>query len=300
MEVIYRMKNKVNNKCYIGQTNDFNKRMIGHKSDSNNKNSHSYNSPLSCAIRKYGWNNFENTILEKIPEDKDWKYIDEREKFYIKIFQSLSNQKGYNITIGGQGCPRGNLSFEEKVKLSKIFTLEEIIDIQNLLIQGINYRDILEKYCSKLTHSMLCNINSGLNFKNEKLNYPLFNQKENLSDKLSREQIEEFKQDIISGMTYKKIAEKWKISIGMVSNVNNGKVWKDENRKYPLCIKSHSYLHNLNTWVKDVQNDLINSDLTMVQISEKYKKAYSTIKKINSGSSHRNSEFDYPLTKNRK
>ena len=149
MEVIYRMKNKINGKSYIGQTNNFYLRMNGHKSDSQNKNSHSYNTPLSNAIRKYGWNNFENTILEEISEEENWIFIDEREKYYIQKFQSLTNQNGYNITLGGQGCPREKLNFEERVKLSKIFTLEEVIDIQNLIMQGINYRDILDKYSIK-------------------------------------------------------------------------------------------------------------------------------------------------------
>ena len=57
--------------------------MNGHKSDATNPNSHSYDLPLSNAIRKYGWENFHNYIIEEIPEDADYDYVDEREIFFI-------------------------------------------------------------------------------------------------------------------------------------------------------------------------------------------------------------------------
>ena len=41
---IYIYTNKINGHQYVGQTNDIQKRFNGHKSDSYNKNSHSYTS----------------------------------------------------------------------------------------------------------------------------------------------------------------------------------------------------------------------------------------------------------------
>ena len=85
----------------------------------------------------------------------------------------------------------------------------------------------------------------------------------------------------------------------MISLINNGKQWYEREYNYPLKYCNNSRNHSANTWVKDVQYDLINSSLTMKEISKKYDKAYSTIKKINYGNSHRNPTYKYPLTSNR-
>lgn len=295
--VIYRMLNTVNQKCYIGQTNDFRKRMNGHRSDANNPNSHSYKTPLSFAIRKYGWEAFENYVIEYLNTD-DYELVDKREQYWIEYYQSLSSLNGYNITIGGQGCPRPSKTYEERVALSKIFSPQEIYDIQMMLINGEQTVTIREKYYPRLSNSFLDNINSGLNFKNNDFTYPL-SKREIRSLNYTTQEILEIKNDIRSGMKYSDIQTKWRMSAGMVSNVNNGKVWHDKNEIYPLSIRSHSKLQNANTWVKEVQEDLMNSSLLMTEIADKYDKAYSTIKKINSGASHKNLNYKYPLTSNR-
>lgn len=299
MKVIYVMENKINQKKYIGQTNNFQKRMIGHRSDANNPKSHSYSTPLSNAIRKYGWENFNNYIIEELPDETEYSYVDEREKYFIKHFHSLTTENGYNITIGGQGCPKPTLSYEEKLLASKLFLPEEIKDIQNLLKLGTPIKNILEKYNDRLTRSFLDNINLGYNFKNDEWNYPLHSYKNEKHLQRSEEEMLAIQNDIIAGLTYSEISQKWNISNGMISLINNGSQWHNDNLQYPLCIKGSSRIHNLNTWVKDVQQDLLNSNLPMTEIAKKYNKAYSTIKKINSGNSHRDANYKYPLTSNR-
>ena len=294
---IYVMNNKINNKKYIGQTNDFHQRMNAHKSDAFNTNSHSYNTPLSNAIRKYGWNAFDNYVIEVVTED--WKKVDEREQYWIEYYSSLSSLNGYNITSGGQGCPRTPMTYEEHIHNSKLFTAEEIINIQMMLRSGEQSTTIREKYAPRLQQSYLDNINSGLNFKNPNWTYPLRPTETNRSNYFTTKEIELIKQDIKKGMTYDEIGAKWSISRGLISGINNGKVWYDKNEQYPLCIKGHSKIHNLNTWVKDVQEELMYGSLNQKEIAEKYEKAYSTIKKINSGASHHNSAYKYPLTSNR-
>ena len=162
------MTNKVNNKKYVGQTNNFRLRMNGHRSNAFNPKSHSYNYPLSNAIRKYGWNNFDNRIVEEISDEESYQYVDEREKFYIQYYNSLYSQNGYNITSGGAGCPKEKLTFEQKVALSRLFTLNDVIDIQTRIIAGEKKKSIIESY-PNLTDSMFDNINAGLNFRNDKL-----------------------------------------------------------------------------------------------------------------------------------
>lgn len=302
MKYIYRMVNVVNGKSYVGQTNNFRLRMNGHKSDAFNKKSHAYNYPLSNAIRKYGWDNFKNEIIEEISEEENQFYVDEREIYYIAYYKSLSSEYGYNILKGGQqGQTREKLTYEQRLSLSNIFKPEETKDIQALLKQKEKNKRILDKYSPRLSRSLLQNINIGLNFRNDSWEYPLHNYyEEPFSRRYTEEEMKQIKMDIKSGMKYTDIAKKWDTTIGFISGINNGRIWRDKVEDYPLIIKNNSRLHNYKEWVKPVQEDLLNSDLTMKQIAEKYKKAYSTIKKINYGMSYREKQYDYPLTKNRK
>lgn len=298
-KVIYVMENKINGKKYVGQTNNFRLRMNGHRSDAKNKNSHSYNSPLSNAIRKYGWESFNNYIIETFEDDVDFSIVDDREKFFIDSLNTLTkNNHGYNICLGGQGCPKKSKTYEEKLEYSHLFTASEIKKIQQMLMNNIPNCEIYDSF-PKLTKSFLSNINAGFNFKNDEWSYPLKKESEPYYLNFSKKEREEIKQAIKQGMKYKDISQKYEISAGMISRINNGTIWTDKQEKYPLCIKGCSRLHNLNTWVKEVQNDLMNSNLSQKKIAEKYNKSYSTIKKINSGSSHKNPNYKYPLISNR-
>ena len=278
--------------------------MRGHKSVAFNKNANNYKLHLYQAIRKYSWDNFSKEIIEEISDEESQEYVDERERYYIEVYDSTNREKGYNIDLGGQnGAKKQKLTFEQKVAMSNLFTLEEVIDIQNLLIKGTPKKEILEKYSSKLTDSLLDNINSGTNFKNDKLNYPLFDYlHSNYSVKFTREEQRLIQQDLIDGkLIYKEIAKKWGIkSLGLISLINNGSIWKNEELEYPLSSRNFSRLHNFRTWVRPVQNDLMSSNLTIAQIAKKYNKSYDTIRKINRGDSYYNSDYVYPLISNRK
>ena len=120
-----------------------------------------------------------------------------------------------------------------------------------------------------------------------------------MSKCFTNEEIHQIKDDIISSMKFKEVCDKWDISMSMIGLINNGKQWYEEGYNYPLRYCNNNRNHIANTWVKEVQQDLINSSLTIKEISEKYDKAYSTIKKINSGASHKNPAYKYPLISNR-
>ena len=93
---IYKITNKSNGKCYIGQSVDIFTRWRKHLSEAYNKDSNAYDSHFYRAIRKYGFNSFLFEIVE-ICEPCE---LDEKEIYYIGKFNSY--ESGYNMTIGGQ------------------------------------------------------------------------------------------------------------------------------------------------------------------------------------------------------
>jgi group I intron endonuclease len=106
---IYSALCKVNNKRYIGQTvRNISERWKEHISDSRNRPV----TPLHRAIAKYGHSMF---IMRIIEEDVSIDNLDEREKHWITEFDTFHN--GYNLTEGGQGGSRGELSEESRDRI---------------------------------------------------------------------------------------------------------------------------------------------------------------------------------------
>lgn len=107
MYIIYCYRNKINNKKYIGITKrSLKQRQINHVSEAYNKKCEKYNTPFKQAIRKYGIEGFELSVLEKVNTLDE---ANEREMFYIKKYNSYCYAKngwGYNATEGGEGVKR--------------------------------------------------------------------------------------------------------------------------------------------------------------------------------------------------
>ena len=105
---IYCIRNKINNKKYIGQTSwDINKRISKHKGQLiNNKH---YNKNLQEDFNKFGIDNFEFFILDEFTfSDKELlkKVLLDMEKFYIDLWDTENNTKGYNNKVGGLNSKR--------------------------------------------------------------------------------------------------------------------------------------------------------------------------------------------------
>lgn len=98
--VIYKFKNKINNKIYIGQTtNSVRTRVMEHMTSSRpwTKARKGY---FQRALHKYGFENFEFTILEQCQNSED---LDIREVYWIGYYKSDDKVYGYNMTPGGGG-----------------------------------------------------------------------------------------------------------------------------------------------------------------------------------------------------
>jgi group I intron endonuclease len=92
---IYIIRNKKNEKVYIGQTcNSIEERFRQHMKPSTIKKRGSYK--IYNAISKYGSENFYCELLEGNIKAKD---VDEKEIYYIELYNSYYN--GYNSTHGG-------------------------------------------------------------------------------------------------------------------------------------------------------------------------------------------------------
>lgn len=122
---IYIIKNKCNDKVYIGQTTQgAENRWKQHCKPCERKRK---NYTLYKAMNKYGVENFYYEVLEN---NVPYEELDEREKYYIEKYDSFKH--GYNSTPGGDG----------KV-INKIKEVEGII---NRLHNGEMVKDIAEDY----------------------------------------------------------------------------------------------------------------------------------------------------------
>jgi group I intron endonuclease len=110
MGIIYLLKNKINNKCYVGQTiRTLKKRWYEHCARVDGC------IILNDAIKKYSSENFETSIIIEVENDK----LDEYEVEYIKQYNSLY-PNGYNIQTGGNKGKKHCEESREKMRQSKL------------------------------------------------------------------------------------------------------------------------------------------------------------------------------------
>ena len=93
MGVIYKITNLINGKSYIGQTNNFQRRMREHQNTKDNYAIH-------LAIQKYGKDAFSYEIIEHCNDD----ILDEREIYWINFYKTHITEEGYNMTFGGDNA----------------------------------------------------------------------------------------------------------------------------------------------------------------------------------------------------
>jgi group I intron endonuclease len=115
---IYIIKNIVNNKVYIGSSQDIKRRFYLHKHYLK-KNSH-INLHLQTAWNFYGEKSFVFEILEII---SDKTLLSEKEMHYIQLYCSTNRENGYNICEDTNAPMRNrkhSIESIEKMKKSKI------------------------------------------------------------------------------------------------------------------------------------------------------------------------------------
>ena len=143
---VYMHENKINNKKYIGQSCNIKVRWhaISYKGSSRFYN----------AIQKYGWENFNHIILE---DNLSAEEADIKEKYYIKKYNTLNQDFGYNLKEGGTNQYHHSKETLNKIRISNKKYAES--NKQKLLIQ-------LENAHEKVKKPVIC-INTGQVFESQ-------------------------------------------------------------------------------------------------------------------------------------
>lgn len=123
---IYQIKNKINNKIYIGSSKDICKRWRYHIADF--KANRHCNKYFQASWDKYGEDNFEFSILEKVTNLEDLKDIEQQYLLKLNPFK----ENGYNLCKTTESYTFGyKLSEDTKNKMkNKKFTEEHILNIK--------------------------------------------------------------------------------------------------------------------------------------------------------------------------
>ncbi len=113
---IYLLRNLINGMIYIGKSIEIRRRIYSHKHSVNARKCLSY---LDRAIRKYGWENFEVLLVEKVD---DVSLLLEKEAGWIRYYNSTNPKIGYNLCEYSNDFTGHHHSEETKLKLSKLNT----------------------------------------------------------------------------------------------------------------------------------------------------------------------------------
>lgn len=297
---IYKI-NFPNGKSYIGLSNNIQKRINQHNRSARLDNPLL---PVHRAIALYGnieiGKNVE--ILEEIsPENRE--LLNERERYWIKYYQTCDNDKGYNLTNGGDGAGVGVGNTSAKLNS------EQIEEIYDLLLNHTNIfiYEIAKKY--NISPEAISEINCGRRYYNSYLTYPLrpdtkFQKGqyvpkgvENHLSKFSQENIDEI-YDLLqnSNISLKEIAEQFNVSYATISNINRGLRYKKENFIYPVRKGFTANKKINNQQLLEISQKLSQTKISMKKIAEEYGVSQDTIIRINKGTGiYKQENTKYPI-----
>ena len=215
-----------NNKIYIGISNNIYRRILEHNSDFRN------NLPIEFAIQTYGKLPEFDIPAEIYPENRT--LMRDREKFWIKTFNSNKKEFGYNISEGGDGADIGSNNTQAKL------TEEQLqLVYKDLLDNKLTMQQIADKYDMHL--SSISNINNGHHYFHSSINYPIRKTKPGVAgvnsgnSKFSKEDIDNIIQLLIGNeLSIKEIASLYNVYDTTIRNINNGKTYKNNELSYPL------------------------------------------------------------------
>lgn len=217
---IYAIRNKINNKIYIGRSTDIERRWKTHLRDAKKGDM----CKIHVAMRKLGIDNFYLDIIEECNVNE----LNQKEQFYIELYNSwhngYNNGNSSNFLDGEKNC---NAKMTEK-------DIKEIRLEQSLMNK--NRREIYKNYENKITWTnflFICKYFTWPDILKE------YNTKEimewhkkqlgNESRKMSMEQLEKIvRLRYKEKLSYRKIAHFFEKSDKTISRILNGVYYKEE------------------------------------------------------------------------
>lgn len=155
MGIIYKIRNPANDKLYIGKSvNSLEVRRLEHR-----RKSYCVDSPLYKAMRKYGFDSFEFSIVEECENEK----LNDKENQHIVSNQSyISYGKGYNLTMGGEGeslfLGRENEVVEKYNELENCVLVAEYFNCDRQVIaRTLKNKGITPSYGTGVRKTVYCN-----------------------------------------------------------------------------------------------------------------------------------------------
>ncbi len=123
----------------------------------NNGKGYNHNIYFTKAINKYGWDNFQHIIIARglLEDEAKWLEIE-----LIREWDTTNDEKGYNITLGGEGTMGWNPSDETRRKMSK--TLKGKFKGENHPMYGKHHSEETRKKMSEAHKGKLVGRNSPM------------------------------------------------------------------------------------------------------------------------------------------
>lgn len=144
MTGIYKITNKLNGMCYIGQSNNIERRYKEHFCWGEHNELH-----IDKLICELGKDNFDFEIIEECKQEE----LDKKERYWIEYYNSFRN--GYNATKGGNGSFNGNPKL----------TVNDVKNIRIAYKNKENRKEVYELYKDIITFDGFCRVWEGSRWK---------------------------------------------------------------------------------------------------------------------------------------
>lgn len=273
MYYIYCYTNKINQHKYVGQTNNYKRRIRQHHSCAFNPKATSYNDLIHKKIREYGEENFEISLLETLYTD-NINEVNKREQYWIKELNTYcGNGAGYNMDLGG-----GRRGY------SSILSDDELKMLKNWIKQGISYYEIEKYFC--ISSSFISSINNGIYFYDENETYPLYKYYKSNDDY----------DDLIdlllnSDLSLKRISQILGIGYSTVKKINAGTLRKGLYPTYPIRKKSANEFR-----ADKIKELLLTTNKSNKEIAKIVNSSEETVRRIKIGETFKDNSLSYPLS----
>jgi len=217
---IYKIRNKINNKLYIGSSINIELRWIRHLRQLRANNHHS--KALQNAYNLYKEENFEFSIIESLNEDNSLLL---REQFYLDLHQTYNPENGYNICkiAGNSSGRKPSEETKEKMRIAmkskprfykRSLTESQEQEFIRLVSEGKTLKYLSNYFsCNERTLGDYCKKNNIIpNGAKKKLNFEL-------AEKIRNEYSE-------SPSSVKEISKKYGVELSAIYRILKNITWK--------------------------------------------------------------------------